>query len=102
MPWLNRRFVVVYVNGNRRGTLMEDAQTPDGDVVKEHFPNDTDGWLYKMQPWFEFGPAPQGGSIPFNNDVVVQSECLTRPPAGSKRRRAIATISGPPHAGLGQ
>jgi hypothetical protein len=68
VPWLNRRFVVVYVNGNRRGTLMEDTQTPDGDVVKEHFPNDADGWLYKMQPWFEFGPAPQGSSIAFANE----------------------------------
>ena len=67
LPWLNRRFVAVYVNGNRRGVLMEDAQTPDADVVKEHFPNDPDGWLYKMQPWFEFGPAPTGDSIPFNN-----------------------------------
>jgi hypothetical protein len=56
VPWLNRRYVAVYVNGHRRGTLMEDAQTPDSDVVKEHFPNDTDGWLYKMQPWFEFAP----------------------------------------------
>ena len=26
VPWLNRRYVAVYVNGNRRGTLMEDAQ----------------------------------------------------------------------------
>jgi hypothetical protein len=68
VPWLNRRFVAVYVNGNRRGTLMEDAQTPDSDVVKEHFPNDADGWLYKMQPWFEFGPEPQGYSIPFANE----------------------------------
>jgi hypothetical protein len=67
VPWLNRRYVAVYVNGNRRGVLMEDAQTPDGDVVKEHFPNDKDGWLYKMQPWFEFGPAPSGGSIAFKN-----------------------------------
>jgi len=67
VPWLNRRYVVVYVNGNRRGTLMEDTQTPDGDVVKEHFPNDSGGWLYKMQPWFEFGPDPSGSSIPFNN-----------------------------------
>jgi regulation of enolase protein 1 (concanavalin A-like superfamily) len=67
VPWLNRRYVAVYANGNRRGLLMEDTQTPDGDVVKEHFPNDKDGWLYKMQPWFEFGPAPQGSSIPFNN-----------------------------------
>ena len=68
VPWLNRRLVAVYVNGNRRGTLMEDAQTPDSDVVKEHFPDDKDGWLYKMQPWFEFGPVPQGSSIPFANE----------------------------------
>lgn len=67
VPWLNRRYVAVYVNGSRRGTLMEDTQTPDADVVKEHFPNDSGGWLYKMQPWFEFGPTPTGASIPFNN-----------------------------------
>ncbi len=67
VPWLNRRYIAVYVNGNRRGTLMEDAQCPDGDVVKEHWPNDADGWLYKMQPWFEFGPAPTGYTIPFAN-----------------------------------
>jgi len=68
VPWLNRRYVVVYVNGQRRGTLMEDAQTPGNDVVKEHFPDDDDGWLYKMQPWFEFDPLPAGGSIQFNNN----------------------------------
>jgi hypothetical protein len=67
VPWLNRRYVAVYVNGNRRGTLMEDTQTPDTDVVKEHFPNDVNGWLYKMQPWFEFAPTPSGGSMGFNN-----------------------------------
>ena len=69
VPWLNRRFVAVYVNGNRRGVLMEDAQCPDGDIVKEHFPNDTDGWLFKMQPWFEFGPAPSGDSISFTEEA---------------------------------
>jgi hypothetical protein len=69
VPWLNRRYVAVYVNGNRRGTLMEDAQCPDSDVVKEHFPNDPDGWLYKMQPWFEFGPAPGAASIMFANNA---------------------------------
>ncbi len=67
VPWLNRRYVAVYVDGRRRGTLMEDTQTPDSDVVKEHFPNDTGGWLYKMQPWFEFAPFPSGQSIGFNN-----------------------------------
>jgi hypothetical protein len=67
VPWLYRHYVAVYVNGVRRGTLMEDAQTPDADLVKEHFPNDADGWLYKMQPWFEFAPTPSGYSMGFNN-----------------------------------
>ena len=68
VPWLNRHYVAVYVNGVRRGTLMEDAQTPDADLVKEHFPNDNDGWLYKMQPWFEFASSPSGYSMGFNNN----------------------------------
>lgn len=68
VPWLNRRYVVVYVNGNRRGTLMEDTQCPDGDVIKEYYPNDSGGFLFKMQPWFEFGPAPSGSSIAVNNN----------------------------------
>jgi hypothetical protein len=67
VPWLNRRYVVVYVNGNRRGTLMEDTQTPGSDVVKEHFPNDADGFLYKMQPWFEMAPFPSGATMSFFN-----------------------------------
>jgi hypothetical protein len=68
VPWLNRRYVAVYVNGNRRGILMEDTQCPDGDMVKEHFPNDSDGYLYKMQPWFEFAPAPSGSTIGFTEE----------------------------------
>ncbi|MGO8929591.1 MAG: lamin tail domain-containing protein, partial [Limisphaerales bacterium] len=63
VPWGYRRFVAVYVNGNRRGPLMEDAQVPDGDMVKQYFPNDTGGYLYKMQPWFEFAPFPSGYTI---------------------------------------
>ena len=76
VPWLYKRYVAVYVNGNRRGTLMEDTQVPDSDVVKEHFPNDTDGFLYKMQPWFEMAPFPSGDAIGFNNQCLVQSDAL--------------------------
>jgi hypothetical protein len=67
VPWLNRRYVAVYVNGNRRGTLMEDAQCPGSDMVKEHWPNDDDGYLYKMQPWFEFSPALSGDTLGYQN-----------------------------------
>jgi hypothetical protein len=68
VPWLNRRYVAVYVNGNRRGPLMEDAQVPDGDLVKEHYPNDSDGFLFKMQPWFEFAPKLSGEEMKFANE----------------------------------
>jgi hypothetical protein len=48
--------------------LMEDTQVPGSDVVKEHFPNDTGGYLYKMQPWFEMAPFPNGVSIGYNEN----------------------------------
>ena len=60
VPWLNRRDVVLYVNGNRRGPLMEDAQTPDGNMINEYFSNDSDGWLFKVARWYEFSPTPSG------------------------------------------
>ncbi|MGB7749565.1 MAG: lamin tail domain-containing protein [Verrucomicrobiia bacterium] len=66
VPWLYKRLVAVYVNGSRRGVLMEDTQVPDSDMVKEYFPNDTGGYMYKMQPWFEFAPFPSGSYAPFN------------------------------------
>ncbi|HEV7927356.1 MAG TPA: lamin tail domain-containing protein, partial [Verrucomicrobiae bacterium] len=68
VPWLYKRLVAVYVNGNRRGILMEDTQVPGSDVVKEHFPNDTDGFLFKMQPWFEMSPFLSGYDMKFNNE----------------------------------
>jgi len=67
VPWLNRRYVSVYVNGYHTLPLMEDTQCPDADMVKEYFPNDTGGFLYKMQPWFEFTPFPSSYYLDFNN-----------------------------------
>ena len=39
IPWVNRRYVAVYVNGHRRGELMEDALRPSVSVPDEYFPN---------------------------------------------------------------
>jgi hypothetical protein len=75
VPWGYRRFVVVYVNGNRRGSLMEDTQVPNSDMVKQYFPNDADGYLYKMQPWFEFAPFASGYSI----GTAAESYCYFLP-----------------------
>ncbi|HEX4121550.1 MAG TPA: lamin tail domain-containing protein, partial [Verrucomicrobiae bacterium] len=75
VPWLNRRYVSVYFNGNLRGSLMEDAQVPGSAMVKEHYPNDSDGFLFKMQPWFEFAPFPSGSTIGFTEE----SWCVLEP-----------------------
>jgi hypothetical protein len=66
VPWSYRRNVAVYVNGVRRGALMEDAQRPDGDVIKEHFPDDPDGSLYYLNSWYEFAPSAGGIGIGFS------------------------------------
>ena len=66
LPWNYRRFVNMYFNGNRRNgttTLMEDTVTPGDDLVDAYFPDDNDGNLYKIQPWFEQpDPAASGTS----------------------------------------
>lgn len=98
LPWNYRRYVAMYVNGNRRGTLMEDTQVPNGDVVKENFSSQTDGQLFKLQPWFEFDPNGQG----FNNNSWCTLNRFTTT-GGAKKlaryrwnyltRRASATAS---------
>jgi len=68
MHWNYRRYYVLYVNGNRHGPLMEDSQTPDGDMINEYVPNDNNGFLYKNNGWFEFQPLPPLGSgLGFDN-----------------------------------
>lgn len=57
LPWLHRRFFHFYVNGARKRNLMEDTQVGSDDLVEQFWPNDAEGELYKMQPWFEFADA---------------------------------------------
>ena len=65
-PWVYRRYVKVFVNGVTRGQLMEDALRPSISVPDMYFPNDKNGYLYKIQPWFE-GDLPTGSSTPWAN-----------------------------------
>ena len=74
-PWIYQRYIALYVNGNRRDQLLHDRQNPGTDVVKEHFPNDSDGFLFKLRAWFEFAPFLSGQSLNFDN----QSWCTLMP-----------------------
>ena len=54
VPSLHRRFVRVFVNGQARTTIFEDTQQPAGEFIRQWFPNDTGGDLFKAQDWLEF------------------------------------------------
>jgi hypothetical protein len=74
MPYLHRRFVAMYVNGTRKGgadRLQEDTQRPGGELINEFFPDETEGRLFKIQPWFEFDDVTVtgGGSAAFDNEM---------------------------------
>ena len=66
LPWLNRRYVNVVVNGSKRRRLMEDTQVPGGDLMESYFPADSEGDLLKINPWFEFASGT-GTSLGFSN-----------------------------------
>ncbi|MCI0744262.1 MAG: lamin tail domain-containing protein, partial [Verrucomicrobia subdivision 3 bacterium] len=51
---LYRRFIHLYINGNRRGNIYEDTQQPGSEMIEQFFPDDDDGTLHKIEDWFEF------------------------------------------------
>lgn len=53
-PYNYRRHVHVFLNGLRRGTIYDDAQQPNGELLEEYFPDDEAGQLRKIESWFEF------------------------------------------------
>ena len=56
LPWNYRRYVQMIINGVKKGNsaqIMEDTERAGDDFVDSRFPNDRDGNLYKLQPWFE-------------------------------------------------
>ncbi|MDP2895069.1 MAG: lamin tail domain-containing protein [bacterium] len=53
VPWSEIRFVRVMANQNDHG-LYGDVQKVDEDYASFWFPGDDDGYLYKIDDWFEF------------------------------------------------
>jgi hypothetical protein len=53
IPWSDTRFVRVLANQTDHG-LYGDVQKVDQDYLSFWFPGDDDGYLYKIDDWFEF------------------------------------------------
>ena len=70
-----RRYMHLFINGSQRSTsadrpgnlLFEDGQQPNGDMVRQWYPDDPDGDLYKIEDWFEF--SDNGFDFTDNNDA---------------------------------
>ena len=58
-PFNYRRHMHMVVNGQRRGTIYDDNQQPNGEWLEQHFPDDADGDLRKIEDWFEFADDAQ-------------------------------------------
>ncbi|HTD87127.1 MAG TPA: lamin tail domain-containing protein, partial [Candidatus Binatia bacterium] len=82
LPWNYRRYVHMFVNGNKKGTsgqIMEDTERGGDDFVDSRFPDDNNGLLYKIQPWFEIDDGT-ANSLGYAN----QNWCtLNRYPTGT-------------------
>lgn len=58
-PYNYRRHVHLLMNGARRGTIYDDAQQPNRDLLDQYFPDDADRELRKVESWFEFANDAQ-------------------------------------------
>ncbi len=60
----HRRHVRVLVNGIYRGTIYDDTQQPNSEMLDQYFPDDVSGQLRKIESWFEFANDGQNhGSV---------------------------------------
>ena len=62
LPWMNLRHVAWLVNGNRQGLLLQDMETPNGDVVKSRFPSRSNGQLFRAAIRYEFDDVTATGA----------------------------------------
>lgn len=60
IPFNHRRYIRLHVNGvteTSRGSIYEDAQQVNSDLIESWLPEGTDGDLYKIEQWFEFNDS---------------------------------------------
>jgi hypothetical protein len=87
LPANYKRFVAMYINGARRGSLMEDTQVPNGDVIASVFPDDTEGDLHKISVWYEFGSVNSPQALPYSGISEAYLNNYTTTGGAKKRAR---------------
>ncbi len=54
VPYVNQRYVHVFVNEFLKGVIYTDSHHPSRPYVESWFPDDADGAIYEIDDWFEF------------------------------------------------
>ncbi len=80
-----RRYIHFFINGSQRSItgdrpgnfIMEDSQQPNGDQIREFFPDDSEGQLYKIEDWFEFPDDGGNSGTKSNDDADLQRRNTT-------------------------
>ena len=57
LPNMYRRYINLFVNGVKRGTIYDDVQQPGAEAIEQWFADDAGGNLYKTDCWNEFDNA---------------------------------------------
>jgi hypothetical protein len=81
LPNMYRRYVIMYVNGLRRGEVMDDIQQPSGATVEQWWPDDSEGTLLKTDCWDEFSDIGdrETGCLALNALVHFNSGGVKKP-----------------------
>jgi hypothetical protein len=74
-PYMHRRYIRLFFNGQQRSEVYEDVQQPNAEVVSEFFPDDDNGSLHKIEDWFEFNDT--GDNMLGNVDATLQNFTTT-------------------------
>ena len=59
----------LYINGRKRAKVYEDTQRPNRDIVRQWYPNDGDGNLFKIQMWKEMSNPERGGTCQYSHTL---------------------------------
>jgi hypothetical protein len=87
LPANYKRFVAMYINGARRGALMEDTQVPNTEVIASVFPDDSEGDLHKISVWYEFGSVNSPQALPYTGISEAYLNNYTTTGGAKKRAR---------------
>jgi hypothetical protein len=74
-PYMHRRYIRLFFNGQQRSVVYEDGQQPNAEVVSEFYPGADSGNLHKVEDWFEF--ADNGDTMLGHVDATLQNFTTT-------------------------